>query len=338
MGTRLLLLAALVSPLSGEAADLHEPQTYMLKLGFSPAELADLETGKIAARVFQEKDDNDAFVIAVARIRAPEERLVDRIRHIETTGNRAPILQIGRFSDVPKVQDLDGLTFDPEDLEDFSKCRVGECEIQAPAEAIELSRRIEWKSPGASAAATRLLREAMVQLVGTYLKEGSTAMVLYNNNSLPVSPRLEVQKILQNSPNLLRYNPSFLQYLLDFPAAPLSNVENFVYWFKQKLRKPVVSVVHMCLEKVTEGNETGYFIAMKHVYDTHYFLAEIEFLTLIPAEDGKGGFYLAHAIRARIDPPQKLRGLLLGKIKGAMKDALIANVEATRKDLEAATP
>ncbi len=40
-------------------------------------------------------------------------------------------------------------------------------------------------------------------------------------------------------------------------------------------------------------------------------------------------------VRARIDPPRRLRGLLLGKIKGSMKDALATEVKATRQRLEA---
>jgi len=172
--------------------------------------------------------------------------------------------------------------------------------------------------------------------VQVYLEQGSAGMVVYDNNASPVSVRAEVDKILQNSPNLMRYNPEFLQYLIDFPKGSLPNAESFIYWSKEKLLKPVVSVAHVCIQRVTRGPETGYFIAIKHIYDSHYFLADTEFLTLVPDGSDASRFYLVDAVRARVDPPRKFRGLLLGKIKGSMKGALATDVKATRQRLESA--
>jgi hypothetical protein len=310
-----------------------ELQAYMRKLGFSESDIADVEKGKVASRVVPEPDDIEASVFAVARIKAREDALVEGIRTIERFRTGEPILQIGRFSKEPRVQDLEPLTLDAEELDDFSKCRVGECELQAPADAIALSKQVDWKAPSARADATRLIKEAMLAKVKVYLEQGSSAMVLYNNNEAPVSVKVELEKMLHNSPNLARYNPEFLNYLLEFPKATLPDVEEFVYWSKDKIRRPVVSVVHAVIQRVNRDGEAGYFIALKHIYDSHYFFANAEFLTAVPTANGDG-FYLIDAIRARIDPPHKLRGLLLGKIKGAMKDALTAQVLGAKQRLE----
>jgi hypothetical protein len=132
------------------------------------------------------------------------------------------------------------------------------------------------------------------------------------------------------------YNPEFLEYLIDFPRRTLSNIEDYVYWSKEKVRKPVVSLVHVCIQKLARGPDTGYFIALMHIYDSHYFLANIEFLTVVPDAGDAARFYLLHAIRARLDPPRSFRGLLLGKIKGAMKDTMEADLLRTKLRLEAA--
>lgn len=339
MIARATLVLALASCLGSDAraqSDAREPQAYMRTVGFQDGEIADLESGRVAARVVPEKDDNEAFVVAVARIRARPEALVDAVRKIETFRSGSRILQIGRFGAPPRSEDLRALAFDPHDLDDFSKCRVGDCDIQAPAQAMELAHQVVWKSPDANAKAAELLKQALVRLVQVYLDQGSAGLVVYDNNATPVSVRAEIDKILQNSPNLMRYNPEFLKYLIDFPKATLPNVEDFVYWSKEKLLKPVVSVTHVCIQRVTRGPDTGYFIAMKHIYDSHYFLADTEFLTLVPDPSDGGRFYLVDAVRARIDPPRKFRGLLLGKIKGSMKDALAADMNATRQRLESA--
>lgn len=328
----LLVAGVLVGDAEAQGA-AGQPQTYMRTLGFTEDEIADLERGKVVARVVPEPDDNEASVFAVVRINARQEALVDGIRKIECFRNQDPVLQIGRFGKTPTVEDLEPLTFDAVDLEDFSKCLAGACELQVPAEAMALAKTVDWKSPGAQAQATRLLKEALVALLQTYLTQGSESMVVYDNNEVPVSVKTELDKILRNSPQLAYYNPEFLAHLLDFPKATLPGAEDFVYWSKSKLRKSVVSLVHVCIQQVVRGGDTGYFIALKHIYDTHYFLAEAEFLTLVPAPGNKG-FYLVHGIRARIDPPRRFRGLLLGKIKRAMKAALAEQLEATKARLE----
>ena len=174
-----------------------------------------------------------------------------------------------------------------------------------------------------------------MQLLQTYLEKGASGLVAYDNNATPVSVRAEIEKILQNSPNLMNYNADFLRHLTDFPNAALPDVEDYFYWSKEKLLKSVVSVAQVCIQRVTRGSDTGYFIAIKHIYDSHYFLADTEFLTLVPDGSDASHFYLVDVVRARLDPPRKFRGLLLGKIKGSMKDALATDVKATRQRLEA---
>ena len=332
--TQVLALAACLAFDAWAQPPAREPQVYMWKVGFQDGEITDLESGKVVARVVPEKDDNEAVVVAVARIKARPESLVEAMRKIETFRSGGRVLQIGRFSAPPRSEDLRALVFDPDDLDDFSKCRVGNCEIQAPAQAMELAHQVEWKKPAANARATELLKQALVRLTQTYLEQGSTGLVVYDNNATPVSVRAEIDKILQNSPNLMSYNPEFLQHLIEFPKGTLPNAEDFIYWSKEKLLKPVVSVAHVCIQRVTRGPDTGYFIAIKHIYDSHYFLADTEFLTLVPDGGDKSRFYLVDVVRARLDPPRKFRGLLLGKIKGSMKDAVATDVKATRQRLE----
>jgi hypothetical protein len=169
-----------------------------------------------------------------------------------------------------------------------------------------------------------------------FSRHGTSAMSVYNNNDVPEEVFVEWAKILHESPNLMRYYPEFWNYLLEFPKASLPGVENFMYWSKDKIRKPVISVIHGCIQKVQQGDSADYFIALKHIYDSHYYLANAEFLTLVPDGDAKTGFFLVHGIRARIDPPQHLRSMLLGKIKGSMRDELERRLQNAKSRLEGA--
>jgi hypothetical protein len=313
-----------------------EPQGYMRTVGFSASEIAAMERGTAVARVLDEKDDNDADVLGVVRIAGTQAALIEAIRRIETFKSGPLVLQIGRFSDPPRVADLDGLRFDSQDLDDLRRCRVGDCDLKVGGSTLELARRIDWKAPDAGERASRLIKEVIVRHVQRYLAEGEEALAVYDDDDHPHSVAAEFRKILEGSPNLRRYNPAFLRYLLDFPRSQLPDVENFMYWSQEKIRKPVVSVVHACIQRVTRDGQTGYFVALKHIYDSHYFRANVEFLTLVPATRGTGGFYLVHDVRARLDPPHHFRGMVLGKVKNAMKNALTQSLERTRRRLESA--
>jgi hypothetical protein len=335
----LLLLAGRAgSAREAEPGARGEPQRYMRAVGFSSGEIASMEWGRAVARVVHERDDIDADVVGVVHVDAREEAMVESVRRIETFKAAEPVLQIGRFGSPPSIHDLDGLTFDPQDLDDLRRCRIGSCELKVGGSTMELARRIDWSSPEARVRASRLIKEIIVQHVRRYLVEGKAALAVYDDEDVRHSVASEFEKIVNSSPNLEPYNPDFIRYLLDFPDRSLPAVDNFLYWSKEKLRKPVVSVVHACIQRVTREGRTGYFIALKHIYDSHYFRASVEFLTLVPATRGEPGFYVVHSVRARMDPPRHFRGMLLGKIKDAMKGALTKSLEERKKRLEAASP
>ncbi len=312
-----------------------EPQRYMRTVGFHADEIATMERGRAVARVIDEKDDIDADVVGVVHIHGREEAMVEGVRRIESFASSAPMLEVGSFGDPPSVDDLARLTFDPQDIDDLRACRIGNCDLKVGGSTMQLARRIDWSARDARTRASDLMKEIIVEHVRRYLVEGRKALAIYDDDDVPHSVAAEFEKILDQSPNLLRYNPDFIHYLLDFPDRRLPGVDDFLYWSQEKLRKPVVSVVHACIEKVTREGQTGYFIALKHIYDSHYFRANVEFLTLVPATGGESGFYLVHSIRARMDPPRHFRGMLLGKIKGAMKGALIESLGQTKRHLEA---
>jgi hypothetical protein len=333
LGRALLLAAGL------GGASLPEPSggadAYLAKVGFSPSEIAEVRAGSIVARALPQKDDNSAFVVGVAHIGATEDAFVERMRTIDTFRAGGRVLQSGRFATPPSAEDLQALVFESQDIEQLRKCRIGDCDVKADTRTIALAGKVDWSAPDSKAQASRMMKEALVAQANDYCERGTAAMPVYVDNEVPESAATEFAKLLESTPRLLDENPAFYQYLLDFPRAPLPNVENFVYWSKEKVRRPVVSLVHVCLQRVEIGGEQSYFIALKHIYDSHYFLAYAEFLALIPCAGAPNGFDLIHAVRARIDPPRWLRGLLLGKVKREMRIALIEDLKRTKTRLEA---
>jgi hypothetical protein len=331
------LVASLAAGLPASAQDApQELVAEMRDAGFSDAQITVVKEGGIVTRVLPQRDDNAAFVAGVVRIAAPDDALANGIRGIELLRRGGRTLQIGRFGTPPTMEDIQPLVLERRDLDDLRSCRVGDCDVQIGRHAMELIHAIDWEAADARERAAQLTKGILLAQVRAYLEQGSSAMATYDDNDPPESVASSFEQILRDSPSLVRSNPTFYRYLLDFPnGVPPPNVESLLYWSKEKLRRPVVSVVHVSLQRLEDHGRTSYYIAMKHIYDSHYFLAYAEFLTAIPEPGATKGFYLVRSIRALIDPPRGwFRGFLLGRIKGAMRDELAKDLRRTRTRLE----
>lgn len=317
------------------AEGLPELAAAMRNTGFTEAQVARVRNGGIVTRILPQREDNAAFVTGVARVGASPEAVADGIRRIEVSRSGSRMLQIGRFGTPPRLADVEPLIIDARDLDGLRGCKVGACDVKLGRHAMDAFRAIDWGSVDAQARATQVMKRLLVEQVKTYAEQGASAMAVYDDNERPESVAVAFHQIMRDSPGLVRANPEFYRYFIQFPKrAPPSAVENVFYWSKQRLREPVVSVVHMCLRRVDEGGATGYLVALKHLYDSHYFLAYGEFLTLLPSSDAHGT-YLIRSIRALIDPPGGwLRGLLLGRIKSAMRDELARDLARSRRGFE----
>jgi hypothetical protein len=338
LAVSIVLAAAPIGDSGAEPFPAAGLQPYLTGLGFSAAELRDMRAGSVVTRVLEEKDDNAAFVVGVAHVTGSEEALADEIRGIAETPVRARVLQSGRFGISPSVEDLRPLTFEPKDLDELRECQVGDCGLKADAGMIAIGQTVDWNAPTAMDEAEQMLKRALVGRVQDYLERGAAGMVVYRDNEDPERTAEEFAKMLRESPHLVERNPAFYEHLLEFPKGASPPVEDFVYWSKQRMRKPVVSLVHVCLQRVESGGRARYFIALKHIFDSHFFLAYAEFVETVPCTPPATGFYLVRSIRARIDPPHWFRGLLLGKIKRAMRDALAEDLAHSQSRLEAGGP
>lgn len=327
------IIAAVTGRVSAEGAP-PDLRTTVKEIGFSDSDVLRIYSGQAVACILPRRDNAAAFVTGMVRIDASEEALVDHIRRIDTLRSGGRTLQMGPFGTPPSLDDLAPLVFEDQDLKDLRKCRVGACEMQVGDPTIELAKGIDWAARDNKTRASRVLKEGLLARVQEYLQQGS--LPVYENNDRPEPVASAFEQILAASPEMVRQDPALFEYLRRFPAARLSDVENFTYWAKDKARSPVVSAVHLCIHRVKYGDRTCYFVCLKHIYDSRYFIGYAEFLTLLPDPDTAKRFYFLRSVRALIDPPGGLlRGFLLGRIKAQMRDALTSDLGHIKQRLEA---
>jgi hypothetical protein len=330
-----LTLLILVALRSGGWAQAQNARvaTFVKQFGFTDAEVASMVAGEVVMRDLQTKDDNDVAIVGVVHVSASEQRLVEKPQTLEAFLKNGPVIEIGRFHNPPRVDDLVGLSFDPQDLKAMQSCKHGACDFQMGVAAMELVRKADWSSGSGSKTFVGQLKRSIVDDLVAYQREGR--MGVYLDNEKPESVTEALRKSLEDSPYLTLGSP-FIQYLLEYPKARLPDTQDIFYWSKEKVRDPVTSIHHLIIHKTVDGEATDYTIADKHIADSHYFLAALEVVWLLDDRAGKHGFYGVRLNRTRIDPPRTLRGLLLGKIKKVMKKAMRQSLMDTKKRLEAA--
>ena len=133
-GLCLLSAVAPAGPGSGDdSLDLLRYQSWL-----TPADRATLDRGGAVARVVDTDDRSEVLSVAVARVKTTPARALEVLRNV---GGEPWVLQSGRLREAPYDRDFASLTLNPGEVKDLSKCRINNCEIRLPADAIERFRK-----------------------------------------------------------------------------------------------------------------------------------------------------------------------------------------------------
>ena len=303
------------------------------ELKFSPADLADLEHGKIVKRGLRATSAGEVAAAGAVRVNARKQVFVDRYRDIAQFKRGPDVLQIGRFSSPPTIDDLGRLTIDKQDL-DVRACRVGHCDIRLPAEMIgRFQREIDWKAPDAEARAAVLFKQVLADHVRAYVSGGAGRIVEYDDEKRPVRPVEDFAGLLSSSPYIGALVPGLPAHLQAFPASPLRDAEDFLYWSKEKFGlTPFITVTHVTITRDASGS---YVLASKNVYSSRYFDAS---LTLTIASDAVGtadAFYLVYVNRSRANALKgALAALRRSIVERRAKSSLDENLKTVKLRLE----
>ena len=123
-------------------------------LRFGVTELADLERGRTARHSLEALAAGEIGVAGAVLVNAPKARFMERARDIVRFKRGPDVLQIGRFSNPPKIEDLAALTVDADDFDPRS-CRLHDCDTRLPADVIQrIEREFDSNAPDADARAS----------------------------------------------------------------------------------------------------------------------------------------------------------------------------------------
>jgi hypothetical protein len=273
--------------------------------GFAAADLADLESGKVLARVASSDQDAEIAVVAAVKIRASRDFVLQYYNQMISYVDGQATLQYGQFSRPPKASDVAALELPGRDIEDLKSCRPGDCDLKLGGSGIEQVRsRVNWQAPDYAAQVNALARQGLVAYVTRYLAQGDAALMTYDDQSKPVSLAAEWKSILANSTYFPRYAPALKQYFDSFPRGTLAGGRDTLYWVKESYGgRAILSAVHMVTYKDPQTPDRT-FVAQKQIYASHYLEGSFAIGLIVGVQTGTAGrgvSYLIYVNRSRGD-------------------------------------
>jgi hypothetical protein len=329
-----LALVTMAGSVSGQQPQTRAREFMRDVIGFSPKDLASLDSGKTVTRLLDTKEKGEVAAFGAVVINAEPAVLFEQAKDMQKFRRVPQIEEIGFFSDPPRVEDLAGLTLPEDDVEDLRKCKPGKCNVKLGEDFIAtLARHVNWKAPDAEAKAARLAKERLIEVVEAYQRGGTATLGVVVDKKRPKARSAEFEKLLGNSPYLFEYVPEFNEYLREFPTLKRENVRDVFYWTKDTFGlKPTVSIYHV----TTQMDGGTALMAQKLLYASHYFNAGLELWAVSPHPSGER-FDLLMLYRTRLDPPTgMLAGVLLRKVRNGVQTGVRENLKSAKAKTEAA--
>ncbi|MFA5909344.1 MAG: hypothetical protein WC815_11240 [Vicinamibacterales bacterium] len=263
------------------------------------ADLRGLDWGGVVKTLPSRK--GELAVFTATRLNASPDVFVEWTRRIEALKRGPAIPAVGRFSDPPKLDDLDGLVLDRRDLDAIRQCRPGDCKVKLSADEIEAFRPVV--AEGRDDAIHVAFRRMLLARLNAYRAGGlETAPAPATRSDAP-KPSDVFAALVTNSPYIGRSDPRLLAWLENPNDVSRANVESFFYWSKEYYAsgKPVVSLIHVGITRQTPGGEgPEVLVAGKNLYSTRYMNGTLT-LTALVRDPASGSLYLTYVHRTQLD-------------------------------------
>lgn len=302
-------------------------------LGLSQAELRRLDNGGVVAKSLEAKDKREVATGAVVNIKVDADTYLERMADIVSFKRHEAVQQIGVFGAVPTAADLRDMTLDRGDVRDLRTCRVGDCDLNLSAEAIQrFQREVAWGSAEAEQQANSLMRDVLARYVADYRRRGNAAAMEYAGDRTPVDVAGEFRALLESDAGLLEQFPGLTRYAVNYPDGPRDGVRDLIYWSREKTGPaPVVSITHIIMMPVAAdpgGAPVRHAVMTRQIYGSRYFDASMGLTLLLPeAGSATPAMYVLYQNRSRLDAFSGLFGGIIrftvrSRVRSGMAESL----------------
>jgi len=269
---------------------------FQQNIGLTQDQIAAIGMGQTVTKALPSRTPAEVFLFGAVYIHAASEAYLQFARDYDRLRKLPNYLALGVFSNPPQLSDLQGFSFDDDDIQDLKDCKPGNCLIQAPASSIEeLHRSVDWSAPDVTEQVNQLLRKDALEFLLAYQRDGNQALGVYNDKRNPTVVPQQFAYMLSYATALPEHLPDFYQYLLAYPNARPANIEDTFYWAKVKFGlKPTLRIIHVVTMRGGATDEAACAIAEKQLYSSHYFETALDLSFCVSGSNDPAhpGFYL----------------------------------------------
>jgi hypothetical protein len=274
-----------------------EPNNFFREyVGLSDDQIKQIRSGKAIAKIIESRTPDEVFVFGSVYIKAAPEQYLKFALDLDSLRKLPSYLAIRKFSDPPQLADLDGFTLEAEDIKKLKDCKPEHCEVQLPAETMEVFHQsVNWSAPDVADQVNHLGQQMALEALQKYMQGGNSALGTYRDKKHPAAVAETFQSLLSRSKALPVYLPDFDRYLLEYPDIHLDNVQTQFYWEKVNFGlKPTLRIVQTVVYPGKNPNEPAYAVAEKQLYASHYFETALDLSICVndSEQPAKRGFYL----------------------------------------------
>jgi hypothetical protein len=288
------------------------------------SDLAALDRGATFVKVIDTSDKSEIFSVAAVRLRASRTAVIAALLDVDGAAREPWILQAARLSPAPAPADFAGLTLDAGDVRHLSKCRVTDCDVRLPSDAIERLRAIDWRASDAPAAANAAFRGLLRDYATAYLERGDAALFEYANNDQRVRIADSLQVLLQRMRFLYELAPDLDSRWPRASDGRSPGARDVLYW--QNERFWVLNVLSLNHRIVVEASGGRVLAVTKQLYANHYYESSLSAVVFTEGPGSTSSLILVNRTRADIRRSgfnwferTLLRALVRGRLEGQLK-------------------
>jgi hypothetical protein len=270
---------------------------------FSRDDLSGIERGKVVTKMLKSDSPAEVAVCGAMHLRIPVDVVVKMYRRLEISRIGSAVVDIGKLGEPARMEDLEHLTLEDEDIKALRTCRPGASEVKLSTDQIRrFQKEIDWNSTDYRDRVSALMKKILLDYVKAYRAAGNNKLAEYDDQGYSLFMADEFHEILHETPALFTYGTGMFEYLERYPSETLPNATESIYWQKEKFEKikPIISLNDVTVYTPV-GGKADALIATKQIYANHYYEASLTMTALIRDRARSQGFYLLYLNRSRFD-------------------------------------
>lgn len=266
------------------------------QIGLTDQQIAAIAGGQVVVKALPTEHPSEIMLFGAVFVQGKPEAFVDLAFDVNRLRQSPSYLGVGRISDPPERWELDGFTFEPDDIRHLRSCRPGKCGVQLPAEAMQTFQTgVDWSASNPGRLLNERWREMTIHFLKRYQQDGNTVLGSYRDSETPFDVEARIRSLLARSEALARYLPQLNRVLVDYPKFTPRSLRSLFYWERVAFGlKPTLRLNHAVAYESNGPHGAAHVVAVKQLYASHYMQMALDVSACVRATGpgGSQGYYL----------------------------------------------